>query len=912
MGSTGTTGTVTTSTTLPPRGGGGRVSFLFRRSEAAGHCAGVNALALSRDERHLWTGSRDSIVACWDTSAGPQPALMHEHVGHVDWVNDLALVGDVLVSCSSDKTLRVWQPGSPEPALGCLTGHSDFVTSLAASASGGMLASAGLRGEVLLWDLAALRQVMAGSASDQGFGASAAEVPRDSVYGIAMNEAGTLLAAGSTQAVANLVDVRSGQGVMQLKGHTDNIRALQLDATGRLLLTGSADHTMKLWDLGQQRCVQTLAVHTDSVWALAASSSFATVYSGGRDGCIYRTRLATRVSELVACEQHPVLGLAVSSTERYLWAATTSPSVHKWEVESSESVLALALPVSPRSPLGAAAQGAAGLLGPCCFVASPSAAARARLTFEPHGSRPTPQQLQPVAATPGLPPIQHATPLTDRRHVLTQDAEGMVSMWDITAGAVVRDFGRCELKEVEQRLFEPFHSVSAWCAPEWKLGSLAGTMEAPQCFGAEIYAQDLGDEQAPIDLKVNFGEQMLTALFAGWTNRHQQLQQERYGHPYPSRPLQPLHRGSRRHQQRHSGSGGAAGRAAGSTGGSEHWAGDAAGGSEEEPQPAAAAAALTAAGEDSAMADANSMDGPGPSAGPAAPAALSNAAPSTTGSDPSSIPTTTTIGANDVAGGSRFRFQGPLPPVVMVCGSGASVPWRCATNAFTGEEEVPQWVAECVLKGHFPVSRELKMAFQLLPLPGSALPSLLQSKLNAPRVLRLNKVADYLVRKMEESGIFLREEPLYWDPAKAERWAAEQAGAAGAVAAADGGVAPNGRGSGAGGPVDAYGHASHNQSGLGSLGGADSGSANASVHQLHQHPRQQGAHHQPGGAVAAAGARPGLPPILITCAGHTVPWDFSLAAVRQWIWRRSDDLVLHYSVREPGTPLRLPAIRPPS
>ena len=61
-----------------------------------------------------------------------------------------------------------------------------------------------------------------------------------------------------------------------------------MDGEGRLLLTGSSDHTVRLWDLGQQRCVLTLATHTNSVWALAATPSFDTVYSGGRDGCIYR------------------------------------------------------------------------------------------------------------------------------------------------------------------------------------------------------------------------------------------------------------------------------------------------------------------------------------------------------------------------------------------------------------------------------------------------------------------------------------------------------------------------------------------------------------------------------------------------------------------------------------------------
>ena len=284
-----------------------------------------------------------------------------------------------------------------------------------------------------------------------------------------------------------------------------------------------------------------------------------------------------------------MLRLAVGRDEDFLWAATTSPNVHKWAIGSSggsgAAEAAAGPPLTPRSPLGG---GGTGSSGGSCFIASPSPAMRARLAFDLHGActvtlhgvaaaappgtvnrasgackgpvpallwpssapdqalpstcasapcaagtRPPPQQLQPVAATPGLPPIQHVAVLTDRRHVLTQDAEGRVLMWDVSAGkfwpaspllllagrraglaatacpdrprlfalhlllcclaaaagAVVRDYGQCDLKEVEQSLFQPSHSVSAWFAPEVKLGSLAGSMEVPGCFGAEIYAQ---------------------------------------------------------------------------------------------------------------------------------------------------------------------------------------------------------------------------------------------------------------------------------------------------------------------------------------------------------------------------------------------------------------------------------------
>lgn len=74
-----------------------------------------------------------------------------------------------------------------------------------------------------------------------------------------------------------------------------------LNPEGTMCLTGSSDQTMRLWDLGQQRCVQTFAVHTDSVWVLHASPDFTTVYSGGRDCCVYRCFRSPFLSLTPAC-----------------------------------------------------------------------------------------------------------------------------------------------------------------------------------------------------------------------------------------------------------------------------------------------------------------------------------------------------------------------------------------------------------------------------------------------------------------------------------------------------------------------------------------------------------------------------------------------------------------------------------
>ncbi|KAK4759377.1 hypothetical protein SAY87_022508 [Trapa incisa] len=330
-----------------------------------------------------------------------------------------------------------------------------------------IVASAGLGGEVFIWDIEAAA-VLVSKSSDpteengsngiisianrfpvgsfrtissssnistqfnqsSGYTPTAAKGHKESVYALAMNGIGTLLVSGETEKVVRVWDPRSGSKSMKLEGHTDNIRALLLDSTGRFCLSGSSDSMIRLWDLGQQRCIHSYAVHTDSVRSLASTPTFGHVYSGGRDMSLYLTDLATRESLLLCTEEHPILQVALQDDS--IWIATTDSSVHRWPAEG-------------RHPQKALQRGGSFLAGNLSF-------SRARVSLE--GSSLIPLYKEPELTIPGSPAIIQHEVLNNRRHVLTKDSVGSVKLWEITRGIVVEDYGKIPFDEKKEELFE--------------------------------------------------------------------------------------------------------------------------------------------------------------------------------------------------------------------------------------------------------------------------------------------------------------------------------------------------------------------------------------------------------------------------------------------------------------------------
>jgi WD40 repeat protein len=169
-------------------------------------------LAYSPDGR--WLATRD---ADWKTVV-LRDARTHEvavrFLGHENWVNGAAFSPDSrrLASCSSDRTVRLWdiypltQPSPPGEGgegrvRGCqvLRGHTDDVFAVAFHPDGRRLASAGRDQAIWLWDLA------------------------------------------------------RGEVVARLPGHTSYVWSLAFSPDGTTLASGSGDSTVRLWDTSPLR-----------------------------------------------------------------------------------------------------------------------------------------------------------------------------------------------------------------------------------------------------------------------------------------------------------------------------------------------------------------------------------------------------------------------------------------------------------------------------------------------------------------------------------------------------------------------------------------------------------------------------------------------------------------------------------
>ncbi|GJD05942.1 WD repeat-containing protein 48 [Galdieria sulphuraria] len=493
-----------------------KVAYLLRPPEKR-HRFGINSLVVpyagepdteSSQVVSLFSGGRDGTIRGW-SKKGENILNLEEHV---DWVNDLLfLPSGVLVSCSSDTTVKVWDVKEtvsvseeflvPRGSSNTLAEHTDYVKALTAVDRH--------RGEyqsVLGKGLQENTSVYCLASGGKSFGLE------ESSEQFLQSPEGSIIAAGSSDRVISLWDTRTRTRAVKLRGHRDIIRCLAMNEQGTLLLSGSSDGSTRVWDLRNLRCMLSFDVHIDSVWALAASKNFDWFLSGGRDGAVWKTELHTGDSVLMIAavednsKYNHVLRVCMTPDEKSLWTSSLSSNIKYWEsnkcfndIHNQNSkdmnIKSRTSPISLRSVLSTSA------------------------TDDPIFK-------EPYLAIRGEPGIVAKTVLNNRRHVLTCDSEGKVQLWDVSRGRLLQDFGNSRTMEDIQQEIDEMVVVPTWFHLVTRLGSLMVVLDPNVCFAAEVYASDAGLDVDSDEVKVNIGEHVLRGLFRNWHERYSKLLEE--------------------------------------------------------------------------------------------------------------------------------------------------------------------------------------------------------------------------------------------------------------------------------------------------------------------------------------------------------------------------------------------------
>lgn len=204
--------------------------------------------------------------------------------------------------------------------------HTRNVQSVAWSADGQYLASAGSDSTVQIWDIKSQNQIQSWSTAD-------------TVWEVSWSPDGAFLAAAINDGTVNVWNTKSGRSAFTYRGHRDVVYTVAWSPDGGKIASGSWDHTVHTWDLDSDRPSNVYEGHEDKVTALSWSTDSTFIVSGSSDNTVHVWNAATGQMRQIYREHSGVIqSVSWSPDGKQIVSCSADETVKLWDPEQSTSV----------------------------------------------------------------------------------------------------------------------------------------------------------------------------------------------------------------------------------------------------------------------------------------------------------------------------------------------------------------------------------------------------------------------------------------------------------------------------------------------------------------------------------------------------------------------------------------------
>ena len=198
---------------------------------------------------------------------------LHTLTGHTDFINSVAISSDnkTVVTGSDDGTAKIWDINSGQ-GLHTLTGHTKFINSVAISSDNTTVVTGSDDTTVKIWDI------------QTGQCLNTLTDHADSIYSVAISPDNKTVITGSYDRTAKVWDIQTGKCLRTLIDLSKLITSIAISSDSHTVVTSSWDRTAKIWDVSSGTSFQPITGHTNSISSVAISSESTKVVTGSDDG----------------------------------------------------------------------------------------------------------------------------------------------------------------------------------------------------------------------------------------------------------------------------------------------------------------------------------------------------------------------------------------------------------------------------------------------------------------------------------------------------------------------------------------------------------------------------------------------------------------------------------------------------